>query len=204
MKRFNKKSAIQVFSAALILALSLGVQAKTLVGSRGSSRTYIKTADDGLSMRSLRKVGVGMSVAGASGFAGVDIEMNFTDAVSGSLGFGLGEGFQTLTFKIKKFVSSGSFLAYVAGGYSRWYTTSENGSMNKTNPEVLAQKFLSDKEKREGKFAENFLFPAAGIQYMQLDGEYAGTTIYAEVLMLVDIDDFVSAPAGGIGLQYFF
>ena len=69
---------------------------------------------------------------------------------------------------------------------------------------ILGTKFLNADEKDQGEFAVNLLYPAIGIQYMQLGGEYAGVGVHAKILMLMDVDDFVAAPTGEVGVSFYF
>ncbi|MCB0390231.1 MAG: hypothetical protein KDD58_03015 [Bdellovibrionales bacterium] len=167
---------------------------------KSESKSTLNSAD----FKYKRKVGVGISAAGASGLIGANLELNFTPETSFSTSFGLADNFQTFGFSIKKSISGKYFAPYIAGGFTRWYTVTDEGPFTESSPGFLAEKFLSAKEKQEGQFAETLIYPALGIQYLQLDGEWAGSSIYAEVLMLIDIDDFKSAPTGGVGYLYYF
>jgi len=163
-----------------------------------------KIASDGLSLRSKRKVGVGMSAMGAYGVTGVHLELNFTPKISAVTGFGLGNGYQTFNFQLKQVIGGVSFLPYVAAGYARWYTTGDElKRFNETSPEFLGKRFLNSTEK-QGRFAENIIYPSAGVQFLKLDGDWAGFSVAAEFLFLIDIDDLVSAPAGSLHVGYFF
>jgi hypothetical protein len=159
---------------------------------------------NGAQLRNKKKMGVGFNAVGNYGLLGVSLDMNFTAYSSATIGFGMGENYQTFVFHFKKYLMGRHFQPYIGFGYNRWYTTGEkNEVFNKTNPEFLAKKFLSESEK-QGKFDEHFLFPSAGIQFLQLKGDWAGSSIYAELLFLIDIDDFVTAPTAGLGFVRFF
>ncbi|MEZ4873732.1 MAG: hypothetical protein R2827_16120 [Bdellovibrionales bacterium] len=163
-----------------------------------------KFAADGISLRQKRKVGVGMTAMGAYGVTGVNLELNFTPKISALTGFGIGDGYQTFNFQIKQNIGGTNFIPYVTAGYTRWYTTSnELRAFKETTPEFLAKKFLSSTERR-GRFAEDIIYPSAGVQFVMLNGEWAGFAINAEFLFLVDVDDLVSAPAGALGFSYYF
>ncbi|MCB9025665.1 MAG: hypothetical protein H6625_05065 [Bdellovibrionaceae bacterium] len=168
-----------------------------------SSRTHLSSKNS-VDFKYKRKVGVGLSAAGAQGLAGVTLELNFSPEMSFSTSFGLADRFQTFGVFIKKSISAKYFTPYISGGFTRWYTVTDEGPMTTSNPSFLAERFLSNKEKSEGKFAETLIYPAMGIQYLQLDGDWAGSSLFVEVLMLVDIDDFKSSPTGGLGYLYYF
>lgn len=170
-----------------------------------NSPASIKTASDGLSMRSLRRVGLGVSGAGPLGVFGVNLEMNFTSDVGILTGFGGGSDYQAFTVQMKRVLGGTSLMPYVAGGYARWYNFGKAGRIDsETTPGFLQTKFLSEKQKAEGRFSENLIYPALGLQHMTLSGPYAGSSVFAEVLMLIDINDFVVAPTGTVGYMYYF
>ena len=146
---------------------------------------------DGLSLRKNKKVGVGMTAMGAYGVTGLHLELNFTPKISAVTGFGLGDGYQTFNFQIRNMIGGTSFIPYVAAGYARWYTTSNDPKdFSETTPEFLGKDFLNSEERR-GRFAENIIYPAAGVQFIMLDGEWAGFAINAEFQFLIDIDELM-------------
>ncbi len=158
----------------------------------------------GAHLRNKKKMGAGINAAGNYGIIGVSLDMNFTPYLSSTLGFGMGDQYQTFVFHFKKYLMGRHFQPYIGFGYNRWYTTGDRKrNFNKTDPEFLAKKFLNNKEK-QGVFDEHFIFPSAGIQFLQLSGDWAGSSIYAELTLLVDIDDFVSAPTAGLGFVRYF
>lgn len=172
---------------------------------RAVSKTSVSAAADGMSFRKQRRFGVGLSTAGALGLVGANLEINFTDQTSFLGGFGLGDSYQSFALQMKHSIGGRWFMPYVGGGYARWYTAGDkNGQLNKTNPSFLADRFLNNEEKSSGEFAENLIYPMAGVQYLQLSGNWAGVSAYAQILMLIDIDDLISAPTGEFGIFYYF
>lgn len=164
-----------------------------------------KTAEDGQTMRSLRRVGIGLSGAGPLGGAGANIELNFTPSVGILTGFGGGPGYQSFTVQIKHILGGTSLMPYLGGGFARWYSFGVPGRpISDTTPGFLRTKFLSPRQLADGRIAENLLYPNLGLQYLTLAGPYAGSSVYAEILMLVDLDDFVAAPTGTVGYLYYF
>lgn len=197
-----------LLSLVLIVSCwSLQGEAAILVEENGVAvnQSRVHVASDGLKFRSRRKVGVGVSGSGPWGILGTHLELNFASDISLQGGIGFGSGFQTFALQIRKFIPGKWFLPYIAGGVARWYTVGEgNGNMDTSTPGFLAKRFLNDKEKREGKFSEIMVFPSLGMQYVQLSGEWAGSTLHAEVNILIDVDDFVIGPTGSLGYTYFF
>ena len=192
----------------LILTSSWSSFAQLLIEESGNSVNQTragKQAEDGYDFRNKRRFGVGVSTAGTLSLVGASLEIVFTPESSFMGGFGLGDSYQTFSLQYKHAIGGRWFVPYVGGGFARWYTAGDkNGTINETTPGFLADRFLSDEEKRTGEFAENLIYPMAGIQYYQLRGGWAGASLYAQLVMLIDIDDFVSAPTGEFGVFYYF
>ncbi len=193
----------------LLGALSFGSPGRSqiLIDDKGEgvSQSYSKQATDGFDFRRQRKMGFGVSTAGALGLLGINLELAFSPEASLIGGFGTGDIYQSFSFQYK-YVLGGHWLSpYVGMGYAKWYTTKANPvAIETTMPNFLATKFLNDEELRTGVFSENLIFPMAGFQYHQLRGPYSGIALYAHALMLFDLDDFVSAPTGELGAYYYF
>lgn len=188
-------SGFNAFSAVLVEENGHPVESK---------RVRTRFERDGFDFRRDRKFGVGLGAAGVLGLAGPQIELNFSEDISWMGGFGFGPKYQTFHMQIKKVLRGRWFLPYIAGGFARWYTVREDQNFAESTPGFLSKRFLNEREKSTGEFSENFIYPSLGIQYLQLNGEWAGASLYAEVTLLIDIDDFVSAATGGLGLIYYF
>lgn len=170
-----------------------------------TSSSYSTISGDGLGFHRQRKVGFGIAGAGPWGVLGAHLELNFTSELSMQTGIGMGAGFQTFALQLRKFIPGKWFLPYMAAGVARWYTAGDgDGAINETTPGFLGNRFLNDKERRTGRFSEILLTPTLGIQYLQLSGEWAGSTLFAEFNLLIDVDDFVLGPTGSVGYSYFF
>lgn len=202
----NRITVLSLISLVMIISSSLAGAAILIDDGSGSiRRTSTKRAKNGYQFRQQRRVGVSSVASGAYGVAGLQFNLNFSEDISFATGFGLGSGFQSFNLKLKSVIAGRRFLPYVAAGYARWYTTTtNNGGVNKSTPGFLAKRFLSEEERKSGEFAENLLYPAIGVEYVQLDGSWSGFSIAAEILMLLDIDDFASAPTGAIAMGYYF
>lgn len=172
---------------------------------RGELARYSKTAPDGLSLRKIRRVGVGMTASGALGLAGAEIELNFTPETSFVGGFGGGPGYQSFTLQYKTILSGRNFLPYFAGGYSRWYSTRESTEFRGgSTPSVLAERFLSVSERANGRFAVNLIHPTLGVQVIQPSGPWVGTSVFFELIMLTEIENLDMVPTGSLGFMYYF
>ncbi len=197
---------ISFLSISIYMCSQMAFGQAVLIEENGqpTKTKFTKEATNTLNFRSQRKVGVGLAAAGAQGLLGTLIELNFSSETSFMTNFGLGKDYRSFGFSLKRIVGGEWFAPYILGGFSRWYSVGDHGSINTSTPSFLADNFLSAKQKRTGHFTETILYPGIGLQYHQLNGEYAGASLFAEVLFLVDIDDFATAPTGSLGFMYYF
>ncbi|MBK9293604.1 MAG: hypothetical protein IPM57_04040 [Oligoflexia bacterium] len=175
-----------------------------IVVNPGKSRSAFKEAKDGVEMRKNRRFGVGLQAAGALGFGGAIMDLNFTPQWSFGAGFGGGEGFQT--FKLEgRYVLTGDWLMpYFAFGYANWTSIGKADRISRTNPSYLGEKLLTETEKNEGEYKKHLIYPSFGLQFMQLTGEWAGFSLLAEFTALIDLGGFVAAPTGTLSALYYF
>lgn len=151
----------------------------------------------------LRRAAVGLSAGGLAGRFGTDLQLNFTKEVSFLAGYGISTDFQSLFLGMRLNLVEWILTPYATGGYAQWYA-SKRRSVGKTTPGFLADRFLSQKEREEGRFHENLLFGSLGLEYMHPSGDFAGAAVYVEALMLADLDDLVTEPTVGLGARYYF
>lgn len=170
----------------------------------GAAQTHGSVLGASDSLKTTKKMGIGTTLAGATGLFGLNLEINFTSDLAFSMGAGVSRGFQSFNMNIKKTLGGDSWLPYFVGGYSRWFSSEQEGGVEQTAPSVLAKKFLSAREKQSGRFSENILYPGLGLQYLNRSGEWLGLAFFIEVLFLVDIDDLATGATGGIGSVYYF
>jgi hypothetical protein len=164
-----------------------------------------RIASTGNEMRSKRRIGLGIQAIGSLGLGGLIAEFNFTDRSGMVLGFGGGSpNFQAWTVQYKKVLAGESILPYVAAGFAKWNNFEPKPGLNDSTPGILTERLMSDADKRDGVINEYLLYPAAGVQYVQLDGDWAGFSVFAEFDVLFDVVDFVAAPTGAIGTSYYF
>ena len=195
------------FVLILVLFASSLAQAKIFVDNYGRSVTkaYKKTASTSTKMRELRRVGVGLGVSGLYGTTGLGLDLNFTSTNTIQTAFGIGDRYQTFHVQYKRYIGGESFSPYVGAGYARWYSAGgESSAYNSSTPKFLSEKFLTAEERLSGEFQVNMLFPSVGVQFLKLNGDWAGMGLFAELVMLIDIEGLVSAPTGGLGLYYYF
>jgi hypothetical protein len=156
---------------------------------------------DNLALRDARKIGLGIATGGTLGTYGVNLEINFEDINSAMAGFGGGSGFNTFHVAWKYSFPGDTIAPFATAGYSRWYNSSGSGNFN--NSGVLGR-VLSDQQKSEGRFAADFLTGSAGLQYTQLTGELAGTLLFAEVVLMDEVNRGILVPTGSVGVGYYF
>jgi hypothetical protein len=163
----------------------------------------LKQSETSDEFRTLRRVGIGTSIGGTHGIWGLNLDLNFTEETTFGLGYGLGSPFRAFSMYIRRYMGTKTFSPYFAGGYARWTSAGETPVTSST-PNLLADRFLTDEQKKSGKFAKNFLYPALGIQYNQLDGDWAGLSFALELDFMVDFENLVTGSTGGINCTYFF
>lgn len=191
----------------VLFLLSIQTQAadKKIDETWGSkSSASMRSFDSAGDLKKSKKMGLQTTLAGATGLLGLNLNLNFTKNFEFSLGVGVSRGFRSFNTHIKTPMGGKSFSPYFVGGYSRWSSSGSEDGVQSTSPSVLAKKFLSGHERRTGEFAENIIYPGLGLQYVQLEGELQGMGLFAEILMLVDIEDFLTGPTAGVGAIYYF
>lgn len=185
---------------------SMQAKAKSKIDETWGShlRSETRAFTDIESLKRSKKMGIQTTLSGATGLLGVNLNLNFTSDIEFSLGVGVSRGFRSFNAHIKRSLGGNSFSPYFVGGYSRWYSGVSGDELEHSSPAVLANKFLTARERQTGKFAENIIYPGLGLQYLQLSGELQGVGLFAELLMLVDLDDFITGPTAGLGANYYF
>lgn len=155
-----------------------------------------------LNMRQHRKFGIGTAVGGNLGLVGLNFELNFEDENGAIAGFGTGPGYNSFQV-LWKHAFEGDYIApYATVGYSRWYSTSTGA--DQINKSGVLKSAVSESDKAAGRFATNFVTASAGLQYNQLSGEFAGTSFFAELTMLAEVQQSVLIPTGSVGAIYYF
>lgn len=164
-----------------------------------------KIASTGNEMRTKRRVALGIQAVGALGLGGALVELNFNEKSGIVAGYGGGSpAFQAWTVQYKRVLAGESLLPYFSAGFARWNSVEARPGVKDSTPGILEERLMSDSDKREGVVNEYLLYPALGLQYVQLEGEWAGFSMFAEFDVLFDVIDFVAAPTGALGVTYYF
>lgn len=173
----------------------------------GANNTYYTetntfTYPTTLKMREERRIGAGVSVGGALGFTGVNVELNMEDADGVVAGFGMGPGYNSVQLAWKH-AFEGDYLApYTTLGYSRWYNS--RGSTDAYRDSNILDRVLTDSEKKDGRFGTDFVNGSVGLQYNQLSGDFAGVSFFGELTAMIEVKRSMLLPSGSVGAIYYF
>lgn len=154
-----------------------------------------------LKLREERKVGAGLSAGGSLGSIGLNLEFNFEDENGVLAGFGMGQGYSSFQLAWKHNFEGDYLSPYISAGYSRWYNSYGNGDYR--NSDIL-NRVLTATERREGRFAADFINASIGAQYNQLSGDLSGISFYGELTAMLEVKRSVLLPNGAVGAIYYF
>ena len=155
-------------------------------------------------LRTKKRVGLGVQAAGTTGLLGVLIELNLKPHQSVLIGLGGAPEFSAFNFQWKYVFGGENISPYAGIGYARWASAGSKADISKATPKILSSKFLSEEERKTGKFAVDLLTPSIGLQYHNLLGPAVGTSYFAEVVFLTPLNEVSPAPMGAIGATYYF
>ena len=203
-QKYFKAVPVRILICFCLLVVGVSADASVSKESAGNSKAkVVKTAGDPLTMRKLRRVAVGASAAGKAGLFGAALELGFQPDFAVQLGFGGGPGYQTFNFEAKRLLGASILTPYMAAGYARW-SRSGDTPVTKTTPGYLADNLLTEDQKARGHFVKNIIYPSLGLQYLELSGPLVGSSLYVEALILMDIEEMLLVPTGGLGYLYYF
>ncbi|MGZ3749169.1 MAG: hypothetical protein ACXWRE_16615 [Pseudobdellovibrionaceae bacterium] len=152
-------------------------------------------------LREVRKLGVGLVLGGSLGLHGLNIEINFEDMDGAVAGLGGGDDYNSVNILWKHTFLGDTVAPYTTLGYSRWYNSGGGGNYQKS---VVLDQVLTADEKSSGRFATDFISGALGLQYIQLSGAFAGTSLFAEIILLGEVHRAMIVPTGSVGAAYYF
>ena len=153
-----------------------------------------------IQMQTEKRVAAGIEFFGKTGLLGVTGDFSFLPFDKATVGFGGGPGYVAIALGYKHLFSDSKLSPYVSGNLARWSSASST-PVTSTSPSYFSQKFLNDTEKQSGHFAHNFVVPAAGLQWTELEKNAA---FFGEIMALVDADDYRNVITGAVGAMYFF
>lgn len=198
-----------------IISLLVGVQAQGAILFKGNQDStpknrfdYDRTseAQEVSSFWSKRKIGVGVAAAGAYGLMGGTVSIHFHPEWSVDLGFGGGSHFQSFGFRIKQtWMKSSALTPYWGVGFQRWQRSTDRPfDGGAVSPGYVASQFMEDDDRRNSIINEQLVHGSLGLQYVFVNGDWAGYGVFIEAVYLLSVEDFDSAPTASLGFNYFF
>lgn len=198
------------FAIGLMVSLSVFAQTSETSGSNESffstSQKFdnegIELYSSNLDLRRHKKIGVGISVGGASGALGLNSELNLDAENALVVGLGTGPSYGSFNLLYKRSLEGNYLSPYAKLGYSKWFSASNNTS-SVGSSDILRQIF-SDKDLKSGKFDTDFAISSLGAEYNQLEGEFSGVNFYGELVLMTEIKSAKMVPSGAVGITYFY
>lgn len=167
---------------------------------QNTSITDSSAYSSNLSLREDRRVGVGTQIGGSAGLIGVHLELNVENQDGVLTGFGFGDGFSTFTIAWKHSFEGLYFTPYTTLGWSRWFSSSGQGGPDS----YMLNATLSREERSSGQFGIDYIVGSVGAQYNQLDGQFAGSSLFAGVDLFFAPAKGRLMPSAAVGTTYFF
>ena len=183
-----------------LLLLVLALPAKAIPADDYEEFWEMRHSGDSISLRDMRmkkRIGIGFSAAGPLSVMGVEVDVNLTESLSVSMGFGTGVDYSTLMVKGRYFLIQEWISPYLALGFARWW--SDGTAKNIISPSFLQENFLKGKNLTEG-FAVDMIFPAVGAEFMHP----LGVGFFAELQYFISLRDFKTGVYGGMGAHWYF
>lgn len=155
-----------------------------------------------LDLKKHKKIGLGISIGGASGALGFNSELNLDSENALVAGLGVGPNYGTFNLLYKRNFEGLYLSPFAKFGYSKWFSASNN-TTSAGNSDFI-KRIFSDAEIKSGKFDTDLLITTFGAEYNQLEGELAGVNFYGELVMMTEIKSAKLTPSGAVGLIYFY
>lgn len=176
-------------------------EAKPVNTLSGSPVNEVSEYYSNFELRNHRKLGAGVGLLGVFGSLGGVADINFDEENSAQVGFGRGNGFNTVFAGWKRSFHGQYFTPYLTLGYSRFYNSVIKDISG--NSYVIDQ-VLSPEETKQGQIGIDFFNAHIGMQYNQLSGEYIGNTFYLEFNFLFSLKRNLMIPTASLGTIYYF
>lgn len=206
-----KKSVLFLISICLIPALVFAEGAILVEIPPLSGRTTLsdqlqqhqfQNADQ---FRTVRRVGIGAGFAGTLGLVGLILDFNIQPENSIKLGFGTSSNYNTFSAGYRKYLTDSAFSPYFSVDYSYWYSApGRKSGFETSNPGFLSSKWLDENQKAGGPFAISVVSPTVGLSFFSLEGETKGTSVFAEISFLMNVQRPQPIPQGGVGTVFYF
>lgn len=184
----------------MILRVIISIYILVAMWGASASAATISTPMD---FQAQKRMGIGTVLSGATGLMGAHIHLNVGQDFSLGLGYGGSQDMKAFTGYFRHLLTNAMFSFYWTLGYARWWSDG-GGPIKRTTPDYLYERFLSASEIESGKFVEHIIYPGIGLQFYNFGGEFDGLSLYAEGLLMSDIEDLRINPALGLGAFYYF
>lgn len=170
-----------------------------MMGAMAHAQETSTAYADNLKLREARRVGLGTQIGGTAGMLGLLLELNLEDQDGTTVGAGFGDQYGTFTLSWKHSFEGTYFTPYTTLGWSRWYSLGRGVSDSH-----VVEGMLTRSERDEGRYGIDFIAASGGMQYNQLDGDFAGATLFGEVNLMFAPFRGKVLPTAAVGTSYFF
>ena len=193
-----------VYAAPAILIEESGTTARERP-AKYSEMTSYESWSTIFEFRERRKVGVGASFLGRSGFVGLETELNLLPEHSMLASIGGGPGYKGTSIGWKWTPLHGKWHPTLGMSMAAW--TADDASLN--GSESIPSFFSSKGDsKSDVRLRQIYFIPSVGLQTIKLEGEGAGAQFFVEVLLFARVagtnSTFALQPLGSVGAKYFF
>ena len=155
-----------------------------------------------LDLKRHKKIGLGVSLGGASGALGLNSELNLDPENALVIGLGAGPNYGSFNLLYKRNFEGLYLSPYAKVGYSKWFSASNNTSSAGSSD--ILRRIFSERDLKTGKFDADLLITSFGVEYNQLEGELSGINFYGEAVMMTEIKSAKMLPSGAVGITYFY
>lgn len=153
------------------------------------------------SLRNAKKVGVGVSFGGPTGFFGTLFDLNINKSDSALTGLGFGPGYNNFYMAWKHSFEGFYLTPYTNLGYSHWFGAGKNGNPRES---TMLRQTLNEEELQSGRFDHDFFAGSLGFQYNQLSGATLGLSFFAQFDVLQSWQTQRTLLSAAIGSLFYF
>lgn len=180
-----------------LIGIALLIASVVHFANAAEETTYSNNYD----MRSQKKMGLGLTLGGPLGVAGLITELNFEKDNSGLAGLGTGPGYNSFILSWKRTFEGTYVTPYTLLGFSHWFSNKSEGDPRQS---AILQQVLSENEMSTQNFGESFFAGSLGLQYNHLHGDFAGLSFLIQFDLLQSWKKNVGVLTGGLGAIYYF
>ncbi len=146
------------------------------------------------------RFGLGVSFGGPLAIAGLEVDVNVSEALSIGAGLGTGFPYTTLMLKGRYFLLGRHASPYFGAGVAHWSSGPITGGASSLKPALLPHSLLSAPTTVSTNGFSVFLFyPCFGVQV----ASYSGFTFFAELEYFFSLFSFGNGAYGAAGVQWY-